>query len=98
MIWITHSKNVHCTLAADYVDESVSGIEIHVIGISHDRHFGDDLSGIRIENHEPSRQTAANEKSFVRFIQGHGVISERPVQALIWRLPRASFGRRLQPQ
>jgi len=45
MIWITHPKNVHCTLAADYVDESVSGVEIR---ITHDRQFGDDLSGIRI--------------------------------------------------
>src|SRR6516165_443514 len=81
MIWITHLKNIYRSIAADHVDKSASGIEIHIIRITHDRQFGDDLSGIRIENHEPSRQTAADEKSLVRFIQGHGVICKRPGQA-----------------
>src|SRR5260370_36545486 len=63
MIWITHLKNIHRSIAADHVDESASGIEIHISRITHDRQFGDDLSGICIENHQPSRQTAADEKS-----------------------------------
>jgi hypothetical protein len=48
MIWITHLKNIHRSIAADHIDESASGIEIHIIRITHDRQFGDDLSGIRI--------------------------------------------------
>ena len=72
MIWISHLKNIYRSIAADHVDESASEIEIHIIRITRDWQFCDDLSGISIGNHEPRRQTAADKKSFVCFVQGMG--------------------------
>jgi hypothetical protein len=59
MVRIPQSKNIYKSFSPDHVDHPVGCIQKDLIRISNDRQFANDLSGICIEDHQPSRHTAA---------------------------------------